>query len=266
MLLLKILITSFSVGSNNPGGIFAPALFIGACLGNFFATVINTGNNIDVDVSVFALAGLASVFAGATRAPLTMIFMGAEMTGNIKLMILLMLTCSISYLVCRSFLKESIYTQSLADKGLNIKLGGHITILSQTKVRDIMTKDVSYICETAKIYDAIEMVKTKGHFGLPIVKNDVKLVGMISLSDIRMAQLKNHTDETVMKYVEPNYVILTEDQSADEALEILTRHSYRRAPVVNSKEEMKLIGILSQTDILRSFEIGKMIKGNYRWK
>ena len=90
------------------------------------------------------------------------------MTGNIRLMVPLMLTCSVSYLVCRGFLKESIYTQSLADKGLDIKLGGYITILSQTKVRDIMTKDVEFVYNDTLIEVAAAKATSKTIFGLSI--------------------------------------------------------------------------------------------------
>ncbi|NHJ47168.1 MAG: CBS domain-containing protein [Asgard group archaeon] len=258
VMLLKIVATSFSVGSGNPGGIFAPALLIGACSGSFFAEAINSLPNINVNVSVFALTGLAAVFAGSTRAPLTMIFMGAEMTGNIKLMIPLMLTCSISYLVCRGFLKESIYTQSLADKGLKIYLGGHITILSSTKVEEIMVKDVIYVHSDSTVKEASEKIKETGHFGFPIVTGNSYLEGMITIATIRKLQLEGKIDDHVIKHAAPNLVVLTIEQSVDEALELLFKNDCQRAPVVTTLDDMKLVGILSKTDILRSFEVEKI--------
>ncbi|NHJ85479.1 MAG: chloride channel protein [Asgard group archaeon] len=258
LLLLKIIVTSLSVGSGNPGGIFAPALFIGACTGSAFANTINNSNAIEVNISVFALAGLASVFAGATRAPLTMIFMGAEMTGNITLMIPLMLTCSISYLICRGFLKESIYTQPLVDKGLRIVIGGQIVKLSTTRVEEIMTKEVISVDRNATMEEASKLVKDYSVFGLPIVDESQSLYGMISVSDIKIAQMENKLNEPVTNYAKTSIITLNKDQFVNEALDILNRAGIKRAPVINNNTEKKLLGILSTTDIMRAFEIEKL--------
>ncbi|NHJ05655.1 MAG: CBS domain-containing protein [Candidatus Heimdallarchaeota archaeon] len=258
LFLLKIIVTSFSVGSGNPGGIFAPALYVGTCVGGFFAYSINSISNSNLNISIFALAGLASVFAGATRAPLTMIFMGAEMTGNIMLMIPLMLTCSISYLICRIFLKESIYTQSLVDKGLKISLGGNATILTTTKVEEIMIKNVTTIKRDITMGDVITKIEENGPFGYPITDDKNRLLGMITISDIKMAKQLNKLEEKVEDHMAKNVTFLLADMTIDEALDKLIRSGIQRAPVVNNKEEKVLIGILSKTDIVRSFEREKL--------
>ena len=254
LMILKIIVTSFSVGSGNPGGIFAPAIFIGACTGSFFANSINSAFGANVNVSVFALAGLASVFAGATRAPLTMIFMGAEMTGNILLIIPLMLTCSVSYLICRGLMKESIYTQALVDKGLKITLGGNVTILSTTTVKDIMTTEVITIQQKTSMKEVCELIESDGPFGYPVIDENKKLLGMLSLSDIRRAKLNDEMDKLAQDFSSHNVIALYEEQTVDEAIDILNRNQIKRAPVLESPENKKLVGILSKSDILRSFE------------
>lgn len=254
LLILKTIVTSFSVGSGNPGGIFAPALFIGACSGSLFANGINSAFGANVNISVFALAGLAAVFAGATRAPLTMIFMGAEMTGNIMLTIPLMLTCSISYLICRGFMKESIYTQALANKGLKITLGGNVTILSTTTVKDIMTTDVITVNQQTTMKEVCELVESDGPFGYPVINEKKKLIGMISFSDIRRAKMKGELEKSAQDFSSRNVIALYQDQTVDEAINIMNRKGIKRAPVLDSPENGTLVGILSKTDILRSFE------------
>ncbi len=254
LILLKTIVTSFSVGSGNPGGIFAPALFIGACTGSLFANGINSAFGANVNVSVFALAGLAAVFAGATRAPLTMIFMGAEMTGNIMLTIPLMLTCSVSYLICRGLMKESIYTKALADKGLKITLGGNVTILSTTTVKDIMTTKVITVERKTTMKEVCELVESDGPFGYPVIDEQKKLIGMISLSDIRRAKMKGELEKLAQDFSSRNVIALYQYQTVDEAINILNRRGIKRAPVLDSPENGILVGILSKTDILRSFE------------
>lgn len=258
LLFLKVIITSFTVGSGNAGGIFAPALFIGVCTGSFFAHGINETFGGGLNVSVFALIGLAAVFAGATRAPLTMIFMGAEMTGNYLLIIPLMITCSISYLTCRALMKESIYTQTLADKGLKISLGGNITILSTTKVEEIMDKNIIAMHTESKMKDLKKVVKTRGSYEYPIVDNKGRLQGTITITDLRKAEINNSLDKLVTEFMKKNPVLLIKNQTIDEAIDILTRASIQQAPVIYSEENKLLVGVLSKNDILRSFEMQKI--------
>ncbi|MBD3192691.1 MAG: CBS domain-containing protein [Candidatus Heimdallarchaeota archaeon] len=258
LLFLKIIITSFTVGSGNAGGIFAPALFIGGCTGSFFAHVINETFGMELNISIFALTGLAAVFAGATRAPLTMMFMGAEMTGNYLLIIPLMITCSISYLTCRALMKESIYTQTLADKGLKISLGGNVTILSTTKVEEIMDKNVIAMHTESKMKDLKKVVQTRGPYEYPIVNNQGQLQGTITIADLRKAEITNSLDCLVTEFMKKNPVMLIKSQTIDEAIDILTRASIQQAPVIYSEQNKLLVGVLSKNDILRSFEVQKI--------
>jgi len=184
--------------------------------------------------------------------------MGAEMTGNITLMIPLMLTCSISYLICRGFLKESIYTQPLVDKGLRIVIGGQIVKLSTTRVEEIMTKEVISVDRNATMEEASKLVKDYSVFGLPIVDESQSLYGMISVSDIKIAQMENKLNEPVTNYAKTSIITLNKDQFVNEALDILNRAGIKRAPVINNNTEKKLLGILSTTDIMRAFEIEKL--------
>lgn len=243
LLLLKLLMTSFSVGSGNPWCIFAPALFVGACTGSFFT-----------------LAGLASVFAGATRALLTMIFMGAEMTDNITLMIPLMLTCSVSYLVCRGLMKESIYTQQLIDKGLRITQGGNIALLTTTRVNEIKIREVITVKQGTPIKETVNIIQIEESFSFPVIDESDMLFGIITLSDIKRAKAKEELNNNKNSYMTTNVITLTADKTIDEALNIMNRSQIKSTPVIDNEEDCKLIGMLSKNDILKGFDKERIIK------
>ncbi|MEA2070754.1 MAG: chloride channel protein [Asgard group archaeon] len=258
LLILKVIITVFSVGSGNPGGIFAPALFIGACSGSFFGHFFNELFNTALQPSLFAISGFAAVFAGATRAPLTMIFMGAEMTGNILLSVPLMLTCSISYIICRLTLKESIYTQSLVDQGIKITLGGNVAMLTTTKVKEIMSKDVITVQNNERIDSIATKIMNKNIFSFPVITSENNLIGLITIDDVKRARFADNSSMLAKDYMSPNFVCVVANDTVDDAINILERNSVKRAPVINNLEEKKLVGIISETDILRCFEQQKL--------
>ncbi len=119
LLILKILATSLTLGSGNSGGVFAPSLFIGAMLGGIFGTV---AHNLFPDVAIhpgaYAIVGMAAVFAGATRAPITAILLVFEMSNDYKLILPLMLSVVLATLIAEHLYSESIYTVKLKLKGI----------------------------------------------------------------------------------------------------------------------------------------------------
>lgn len=253
--ILKLLATTFSIGTGNSGGIFAPALFIGCCSGGFFSKTISLLPNESLNHSVFALMGLASVFAGATKAPLTMIIMSAEMTGNFVLLIPLMLTCSVSYLLCRFALKESIYTQSLADEGLAVSLAGPTELLAKYKVEDVMTRDVICVPKDMTMEEFYSLVLTMDHLGYPIIDIDGTFQGIITTSHLKKAQIQGEMAATVYERGVKEPQVLYPDQSVDEAMRMLYRSEIGRLVVLDSPEKRNLVGIVSNSDVLKCLEL-----------
>jgi len=113
LLFLKIYATSITIGAGGNGGIFAPSLYMGALLGYFIATVINTLGGLDLNVVNFTVAGMAGVLAGVLKTPLTALFLIAEITGGYALFIPLMLVIATSYFISSIFEHKSIYAKEL---------------------------------------------------------------------------------------------------------------------------------------------------------
>ncbi|HIB20429.1 MAG TPA: chloride channel protein [Rhodospirillales bacterium] len=117
VLLFKVIATAITTGTGGIGGIFAPTLFMGGITGFVFAKVLNSFNFVTVSESNFALVGMAGLIAGVIHAPLTAIFLIAEITNGYDLFIPLMVTSAISYLTIMFFEPHSIYTKRLAKRG-----------------------------------------------------------------------------------------------------------------------------------------------------
>jgi CIC family chloride channel protein len=140
--LLKILATSFTLGSGGSGGVFAPTLFIGAAFGGAFGLVCSILVPWAVPQPMaFALVGMAALFAGSGRAPITCIVMLMEMTADYSLILPLMIAVSTSFLVSSLLEPESIYTLKLSRRGVKIQTGTHISALKTIKVDEAMTTD-----------------------------------------------------------------------------------------------------------------------------
>lgn len=117
VILFKVIASAFTTASGGVGGVFAPSLFVGAFLGFFVVECFNTYTSISLPIVNFVLAGMAGVMTGIMFAPLTSIFLIAELSTGYNLLIPLMITSSISYIVTSYFEKYSVYTKPLADKG-----------------------------------------------------------------------------------------------------------------------------------------------------
>jgi len=260
--LMKILATAFSVGSGNSGGIFAPALFIGATTGYTFAAVINNimpGLTLEKEIfSLFTLAGLASVFAGSSKAVLTMIFMGAELTSSYQTFLPLMITCSISYFISRIATKDTIYTQKLAARGLNINLAGPTDLLETYRVKDIMTTDVICVPEHMTMKEFSTLNTTMDHLGYPIINLKGEFLGMITTTHLKFATNAKEMNKTVMEVGEKNPYVLYPEETVDHAMRILYRSEIGRIAVLDSPETKNIMGIISNTDILRCLEMQRL--------
>ncbi|HUT81588.1 MAG TPA: chloride channel protein [Candidatus Bathyarchaeia archaeon] len=259
LMLLKILGTACSVGTGNSGGVFAPALFIGATTGYGFAVVINRifptlGFSLQ-DYALFTLVGLASVFSGSSRAVLTMIFMASEMTHSYYTFIPLMISCTLSYFISRISMRENIYTQKLALRGVNISLAGPTDLLETYKVRDIMTKDVICVPENMSMREFDSFIDTMDHVGYPIINMQGEFLGMITTTHLKKALASKEMDKTVLDSAQKEPYVLYPEETVDQAMRLLYRSDLGRLVVLDSIGSKNIIGIVSNSDVLKCLEI-----------
>ncbi len=184
VVLLKVVATSLTFASGGVGGIFAPSLFIGSNLGLLFATVLNT-LGVEISRSNFALVGMGGLIAGVIHAPLTAIFLIAEITAGYQLFMPLMIVATVSYTTTRLFVSNSVYTIQLAKRGELMTHHKDRTVLLMMRVEDLIETDFNIIHPNATLGDLVRVI-TRAHRNIfPVVDGEGNFHGIVKLDDIR---------------------------------------------------------------------------------
>ncbi|MBN2518895.1 MAG: chloride channel protein [Bacteroidales bacterium] len=185
LLFFKIIAMTATTGAGGVGGIFAPTLFMGGITGYIVARVLNVFNFIHVSEKNFALVGMAGMMAGVMHAPLTAIFLIAEITGGYALFIPLIITSTISYLTIMYFEPHSIYTHRLAQRGELMTHDKDKTAFLLMNIDELIENDFVKIRSNATLGDLVKAVSQSRRNVFPVVDNDDKMVGILTLNDIR---------------------------------------------------------------------------------
>lgn len=215
--ILKTIAMTATLASGGAGGTFIPTLIMGSALGNIFAKVMNNiGLNLHVSEINFTLVGMAGLVAGVLHAPLTAIFLIAEVTGGYGLFIPLMITCAISFLITKNTLDYSIYTRELAEKGELITHNKDQTILNFMRLESIIEDDFVTINREMNLGEMLHTGVAKSSRNLfPVINDERELEGIILLDDIRELMFdKSFYDTAMVKdlmHDAPDYIIYEED-------------------------------------------------------
>lgn len=184
-MLLKAFATGVTLGSGGNGGNFAPSLFVGAYLGFIFSFFLSLIGFTDIPVSNFTIVAMAGILSGVFHAPLTGIFLIAEITGGYELIIPLMIVASISYIIVKYFHPESLDVRRLKERGAIVTDDKDKSILSRIETRSLIETDFSTIHFKASLRDIVETIKHCKRNTFPVVKKNKKLIGIIYLDNIR---------------------------------------------------------------------------------
>jgi chloride channel protein, CIC family len=249
----KVLAILITVGAGTVGGVFTPTLFIGAALGSFFGTFLHQLGWVPMTPGAFALVGMGSVLSATVRSPLLAMIMVFELSLNYSLMPPLMLACALSTLVAGRLHPDSIYTEPLRQKGLEV--GGESVepgVAFQKTVGDLMREPVPPVKVTASLPQIAERFLTSSNNFLPVVDNAFHLVGQVSLQDLKEHLNAGQELSSVIAYdiMQPPPICLTPNQRLVAALPILLASEQRHIPVVNSLKQNHLVGALVRAEAL----------------
>ena len=258
LLFFKLLATSFTLGSGNSGGVFAPSLFMGAMLGGFFGILMNMlFPTIAVNTGAYALAGMAGVFVGAARAPLTAILIAFEMSNDYKVILPLMVVTIISVWIAQRRYPESIYTLKLARRGLRLRFGRDVDILDSVLVREIMDTDPPTVPEALTMGELHDYFDETHHHGTVVLDEHGKLAGLVTLQDLgRVRQQPDWQVLPVSACMTKTMTTARPTESIGEALQRIAARNVGRMPVVDNDDPQKLLGILRRHDIIRAYQLG----------
>lgn len=184
-LLLKAFATGLTIGSGGNGGNFAPSLFLGSYVGFFFSKLINMIGITNLPVSNFTLVGMAGILSGLFHAPLTAIFLIAEITGGYDLMIPLMIVSSISFALSKRFEKHSMDVKNLAKKGHAFTGNKDTNILSTLDTTSIIQTDYFTVSPDENLEKLVDLISHSNQVVFAVVTPEKKLLGVIHFNDVR---------------------------------------------------------------------------------
>lgn len=237
-LVLKSIVTSFTIESGGTGGIFAPSLVVGALTGVFFHRIISFAlpSYQWAGEGFYSLLGMAGLIAGILQAPLTGIFLAVEITGGYGSIVPLILVSAIAAHTCRFFEPASVYLRPLIEQGKLLRPGTDERILSDLTVREMLEKDCMVINQNAILRDIVSLLKETSRNYFPVVDDSAggKFAGIIHLDDIRPYLMNDIMYDNVFAFQVMRSDILTigfDDNLAD-VMAIMDHNGFFSIPVV----------------------------------
>lgn len=186
----KPLATALTLGAGGNGGNFAPSLFVGAYLGYSFSAALNLTGFIQIPVNNFTIVGMAGILAGIYHAPLTAIFLIAEITGGYTLMIPLMLVSSISYAVSKYFEPFAMDIKRSVQKGEALTQDRDKNILFSLKTDEFIEADYPLLYPENQLEDLIEILAQSSRTVFPVINQRKELLGLVWLDNVRALMFK----------------------------------------------------------------------------
>ncbi|MBE9002650.1 MULTISPECIES: chloride channel protein [unclassified Nostoc] len=252
----QFILTLIAFGSGAPGGLFAPSLILGSCLGHIIgvAELYITGVG---SPTTYALAGMGGFFSAVSKVPITAIVIVFEMTTDFNLVLPLMIVSVAAYLVADKVVPGSLYEKLLELKGIaltkQVPMEGALTKLT---AKDVMQERVETLDAEMSLEEAMQSFARSHHRGFPVVE-DSKLVGIVTQSDLlKIRESANHAlrdrnlaDIFLKEIMTPVPMTVTPTHTLGNVLYLLDRYQISRLPVVNGR---KLIGIITRADIIRA--------------
>jgi CIC family chloride channel protein len=184
-MMLKVFATGITLGSGGNGGNFAPSLFLGSYIGFFFSKLINLTGLTKLPVSNFTMVGMAGILSGLFHAPLTAIFLIAEITGGYNLMIPLMMVASISFAISKRFEKHSMDVINLVKKGHVFTSNKDTNILTTLDINQIIQTDFLTVSPDENLEKLVDLISHSNQVIFAVVDKEQKIVGIVHFNTIR---------------------------------------------------------------------------------
>ncbi len=259
LLVGKLLATTLTLGSGNSGGVFAPSLFMGAVLGGIVGQVAHgLWPDVAVNPGAYAIVGMAAVFSGAARAPITAVIIVFEMSNDYKLILPLMLATVLSTLLAELMFPDSIYTLKLRLKGISLDRGRDMDILEGVNVEEVMTRQIESVPTTVTLVELSDLFAATHSHGFPMLDGNGELAGIVTISDLDRAVHEEKPRRTVAAEIgtpRSRLLVATPNESVGEALARMGARGLGRMPVVSAEEPNYLLGMVKRGDIIRAYDI-----------
>lgn len=253
ILLLKVFAMTFTNAGGGVGGTFGPTLYVGAIAGFVVATSFNLLLPKPVPVSNFVLVGMAGLMAGVMQAPMTAIFLIAEISGGYDLLIPLIVTATLSYGITRMVEKYSIYTKRIAQTGELLTHDSDQAVLTLLKTSELVETDFTPVSIDATLRELVGAVSVARRDIFPVLDSKGRFQGYVSLEDIRRDMFsgelydKNH----VYNYMRSSAAYVYEDENMESVMRKFERTGAWNLPVI--KEDRTYVGFVSKAKIFSAY-------------
>lgn len=251
IVILKLVATAATNGAGGVGGLFAPSLFVG-CIAGYICAMALQLCGIDVPAHNFALAGMAGVMSGIMHAPLTGIFLIAELSGGYDLFMPLMIVSVMSFITIYVFEPHSIYAMRLAKKGELVTHHKDRAVLCLMKTQNVIETDLQTISPEAMLGDLVKLISTSKRNIFPVVKSDGTFIGVVSLEEVRnimfRPELYNRFNVKKLMIYPPARVDINE--SMDSVMEKFEKTQAWNLPVLDGD---KYVGYVSKSKIFNVY-------------
>ena len=256
VMLLKVFSMTFTNAGGGVGGTFGPTLFVGALAGFVLARTLNllfAGGNISVPEQNFVLVGMAGLMAGVMQAPMTAIFLIAEMTGGYELFLPLILTSTISFGTMRMFEQYSIYTKRIAASGELLTHDSDQAVLTLLRTTDLVEKDFSTIEIDATLGKFVQVIGESRRNLFPVIDSKGHFQGYVSLEDVRkdMFNAGLYEKRHVFNYMRSAPAYVYENENMESVMRKFESTDAWNLPVV--KEDRTYLGFVSKSKIFSAY-------------
>lgn len=252
-LLLKVIATVFTIQSGGDGGIFAPSMFVGAFTGFVFSRIMNLSGLISLNEPNFIAAGMCGVFTAVMRAPLTGIFLIAEITGGYMLFIPLMIVAAVAFFIARYFEPYSVYTRALAEKNMLFNEDKDQAILNRIEVKSVLESDFASIREHDSFRKLVQIVVNSKQNIFPVLDDSEKLIGIVALDNIRSLLLDTNLYDMLLVFdiMDEPLPKLESDDSIAKAITYFEMFNLWNIPVVY--KDGKYAGFISKNGVFSQY-------------
>jgi CIC family chloride channel protein len=252
VIMLKIIATSITFGAGGVGGIFAPTLFMGANIGMLFSTIINKIGIHKLPSNNFALIGMAGMIAGVLHAPLTGIFLIAELSGGYQLFFPLMITATFSFLVVNVYSKHSVYAIQLARRKELITHNKDKAILTLMDVKSLIETNFNSVDVDSTLGDLVKVVSKSQRNIFPIIDKENNMLGVVFINDIRNIIFRPELYDTtyVRDLMFMPHPIVDPDESMEDVARKFSESEHYNLPVLKNG---KYIGFVSRANVFSTY-------------
>jgi CIC family chloride channel protein len=251
-MLFKVIATATTNAAGGVGGTFAPSLFVGAFTGASLALFCQLCFGWEVSIATFTLVGMSGVMAGVMNAPLTSIFLIAELSNGYGLFIPLMIVACIAFAVGYYLDPDSIYTKRLRAKGELLTHDKDKSVLVFLKLEELMETDFVRLREKATLGDVVSIISSSRRNIFPVIDDFGVLLGVVQLDDLREDMFRSEKwGKPITSYmIQPPDRILEKEQIQEVLPRFEQNHTWM-LPVVDKQNRYK--GFISKSRILNAY-------------